>query len=83
MTDGSGADAHDPIVSAALQRGYLTREQLEIATGLERTLAAEGRSPGLRTILAQRFLKAEHVDLLRQSLSTSSGAPPSDRKSVV
>jgi formylglycine-generating enzyme required for sulfatase activity len=77
MANGAGADAPDPIVSAALERGYLSHEQLDTAVRLEHTLAAEGRSPGLRALLAQRFLRPEHVDALRQSITSSSTNPKS------
>ncbi|MCO5167142.1 MAG: bifunctional serine/threonine-protein kinase/formylglycine-generating enzyme family protein [Planctomycetes bacterium] len=56
----------DPIVQAALARGFLTAEQLEAARRLEAELAAAGGSPGLRALLAQRFLTPAQVQALRQ-----------------
>ncbi len=55
----------DPIVEAALRRGFVTPAALEAARELDRSLAAEGRSPGLRALLAQRFLRPEQVQALR------------------
>ncbi|MBX3469698.1 MAG: SUMF1/EgtB/PvdO family nonheme iron enzyme [Planctomycetes bacterium] len=55
----------DPIVQAALARGFLTTEQLEAARRLEAELAVAGRSPGLRALLAQRFLTPAQVQALR------------------
>jgi formylglycine-generating enzyme required for sulfatase activity len=61
----------DPIVAAALARGFLSAEQLAEATQAERALAAEGRSPGLRALLAQRYLRPEQVDALRRGESVT------------
>ena len=55
----------EALVQAALDRGYLTHAALDEARRAEGLLGAEGRSPGLLALLAERWLSSDQVRELR------------------
>jgi uncharacterized protein DUF1570 len=74
-------------VRLALARGYLVQEDLRQALLLKDQLAAAGRPANLLSLLASRYLRADHVpelseyyqrQLAAQAASPSGSAPPAE-----